>query len=79
MAKQIHNEVNNRKAYKPKGERMKWQKKITKKQLRHIKETTDNGTLREFKANREHHRNREQGRDLCYECRIIAIRLKLEI
>lgn len=60
--------------------RKPWQKRITKKQLAHIKETTDNGLLREFKANREGHQMALQGGypEPCWECKDIAVRLKLE-
>jgi hypothetical protein len=59
---------------------MKWQKKLTKKQLRHIKETTDGGLLREFKRNREaHNKEKAAGKsEPCWECRTIARRLGLE-
>ena len=59
---------------------MKWQKKLTKKQLKHIKETTDGGLLREFKSNREFHKKEKAAGkgELCFECRTIARRLGLE-
>jgi hypothetical protein len=59
---------------------MKWQNKITKKQLKHIKETTDTGTLAQFIFNREWHRERmaEGEREPCFECREIALRLGIE-
>lgn len=58
-----------------------WKSKLSKAQLRHIKETTDNCLLREFKANRATHwkwllaGNIE---DPCIECRLIALRLRIE-
>ncbi len=55
---------------------MKWQKKLTKKELQHVKETTQSCTLRSFRANRE-----EQIRDniTCFECEHIARKLGIEI
>lgn len=46
----------------------------------HIKETTNNGLLCEFKQNREwHNKEKEEGkREPCFECRFIAIKLGLE-
>lgn len=57
-----------------------WKAKLTKKELAHIRETTDGGLLREFKRNREGHRKeRAEGkREPCFECRHIALKLKLE-
>lgn len=59
---------------------MNWKKKITKKQLKHIRETTDRCTLAEFKSNRAFHwKERIAGRgESCYECRMIALRLGIE-
>ena len=59
---------------------MKWQNKLTKKELKHIKDTTDSNTLLSFKANREHQlRLKEKdGREPCWECRFIAEKLGLE-
>ena len=55
---------------------MKWQKKLTKKELSHIKETT-NGTLGSFKRNRESHlvELAQTGKEPCFECRTIARKL----
>ena len=63
-----------------KRKKIPWQKRITKKQLAHIKETTDNGLLWEFKANREaHQKERERGAmEPCWICRDIAVRLGIE-
>jgi hypothetical protein len=57
-----------------------WKGKLTKKELAHIKETTDNGLLREFKANRAKHQEwKAKGeREACWECRFIAKKLGLE-
>jgi hypothetical protein len=60
------------------GRIMRWQKRITKKQLKHIRETTTNGTLREFKENREFHHKESPSREMCWDCRKIALRLKIE-
>lgn len=62
---------------------MKWKKKLTKKELKHIKETTNGGTLAEFKRNREWQVRPDQefGKEpdeMCFECRSIARKLGLE-
>lgn len=65
---------------------MKWQKKLTKAQLRHVRETTSRGTLSEFMANRDQQladmKERETPDHMCaetlhgcWECREIAKRL----
>ena len=57
----------------------KWQRKLTKKEIKHIKETTDRGTLIEFKRNHiQHEIWREEfpeNSDPCRECREIAKKL----
>lgn len=57
-----------------------WKSKLSKAQLKHIRETTDGCLLREFKANRTFHwKERLAGKhDPCIECRLIALRLGLE-
>ncbi len=57
-----------------------WKKKLTKKELRHIAETTDNCLLREFTENRRwHNKEKADGRDdPCLECRHIAVKLGIE-
>ena len=59
---------------------MRWQKKLTKKELQHVKETTFGGTLGSFKRNREGHRAEvAAGKpEPCFECRAIAIKLGIE-
>ena len=62
---------------------MKWQKKLTRAELRHLAETCPDGqspTLRALKANREFHRKCvEKGeRDPCIQCAHIARKLGLE-
>jgi len=59
---------------------MKWQKKLNKGELKHIKETTDAPTLSAFKSNREHHHEmkKKDGIEPCYDCRHIAVKLGLE-
>jgi hypothetical protein len=58
---------------------MKWQNKLNKKELKHIKETTTNSTLAQFKFNREHQKKHTtNGIEACWECRAIAIKLGLE-
>lgn len=55
-----------------------WKSKLTKKQLLHIKETTDGCTLGEFERNREFHKkSREKtGEEPCWICFDIEQRLK---
>ena len=59
-----------------------WKAKLTKKELKHIAETTNGGLLREFKANRAKQRTWDTGvtfgAEPCWECRIIARKLGLE-
>lgn len=57
-----------------------WKRKLSKAQLKHIKETTSNCLLREFKANRAAHWKQalEGKAEQCWECRMIALRLGLE-
>lgn len=54
---------------------MKFQKKLTKKELQHLKETTTRGTLTEFRRNREH--QQKEGIK-CFDCRRIALKLGVE-
>lgn len=57
----------------------KWQKPLKKSEIQHIKESTDSGTLAQFKRNREFHLKRIAAgeADPCIECRMIAIKLGL--
>ena len=58
-----------------------WKSKLSKVQLQHVRETTDNGLLREFKANRAAHWKWMLAGNIgdpCIECRLIALRLGLE-
>ena len=57
-----------------------WKGKLTKKELAHIAETTDNCLLREFKANRTQHLawKEDDGKEPCFDCRHIAVKLGLE-
>lgn len=54
---------------------MKWQKKLTKKELKHIKETTSDGTLRAIKTNRL---GQTENNITCHDCDIIARKLGLK-
>jgi hypothetical protein len=56
---------------------MKWQKKLTKKQIQHINQTTSCGSLREFRRNREYQisERKKGGLEPCFECKAIAFRL----
>lgn len=57
---------------------MKWQKKLTKKELQHIKETTQRGTLAEFRRNyASQEKHRTQDYEPCYECWLMAKKLGL--
>lgn len=49
----------------------KWKQKLTKAQLKHLKETTERSTLAEFKRNRE---AQVENNFLCVECAEIARR-----
>jgi len=54
---------------------MNWKKKLTKAELKHIKETTQRGTKAEFLRNRA---AQITDRLTCYECRTIARKLAKE-
>ena len=53
---------------------MKWQNKLTKKELKHVKEWCD-GTLRGLRNARTH---QNATGEKCYECQKIAKKLGLE-
>ena len=57
---------------------MRWQKKLTKKQLRHLKEM-EIATLAVFRATREHQKRysaeHPDAPEPCWECRMIESRL----
>jgi len=55
---------------------MKWQKKLTKAELKHVKDSTVNCTLKGLKRNREF--QKRQTPDACYECKAIASKLGIE-
>lgn len=59
---------------------MNWKKKLTKAELKHIQETTQRGTLKEFKRNREAQRaiGGPCFLEPCYDCRRIARKLGIE-
>ena len=60
---------------------MRWQKKLTKKEMKHVKESMDHRpTLTGIINNRAHQKEMkgEGGIEPCYECRSIAIKLGLE-
>jgi hypothetical protein len=63
------------------GKNMKWQKKLTKKELAHVKEWAG-GTLAGLKRTREFHRAdlaaHPDGPEPCWDCKIIARKLGLE-
>jgi hypothetical protein len=58
------------------SDNMKWQKKLNKKEMKHLKDTHEGTpTLKAFKATREWHlKNRVD----CIECRHIALKLGIE-
>ena len=57
----------------------KWQKNLTAKEIRHINETTNGGTLKSFKQNVAiQEKWRKEGEsEPCFECKHIAIKLGL--
>lgn len=57
-----------------------WKGKLTKAELQHVKDTTQNCTLTEFKGNREHHKAiaTKATPEPCWGCRMIAKKLGLE-
>ena len=59
---------------------MIWKDKLTKDEFQHIRETTDNGLLREFKENRKKHWEWMSKGDVetCFICRTIALKLGIE-
>lgn len=59
-----------------KKKKNKWQNKVTKKQIKHIRETTDRCTLSELISNIR--RQRTSG-IRCWECEEIVHRLGLDI
>jgi hypothetical protein len=71
--------ANNKTEGRMKIKKAKWQRKLTVKQIKHIKETTDSGTLSQLKFNLAHHaKARAEGkREPCWECKEIARTLGL--
>ena len=58
---------------------MKWQKKLTKKEIQHFRYATDGvATLEAFMESREKQRNMDMGKEVCWECRSIALKLGME-
>jgi len=59
---------------------MNWKKKLVKAELKHIKDTTERGTLTEFLRNRAAQVKEEETGGLCqcYICRHIAQKLGKE-
>ena len=60
----------------------KWQRRLLKRDIRHIRDTTTNGTLSQFKANLEWQRRRDKENGdpvgykmTCMECHGIALKL----
>ena len=58
----------------------KWQIKLKKSEINHIKETTDSSTLVQFKRNREFHNKAKEkdGHEPCFDCRMIAQKIGIE-
>ena len=60
---------------------MKWQKKLTKKELAHVKEWCG-GTLASFKRNRKEQHEQEAEHPIsfmpCFDCKMIARKLGIE-
>jgi hypothetical protein len=58
---------------------MKWQEKLTKEELKHVRDYCRYGanpSVKEFKSLRL--RQKERNNDACFLCRSIAIKLGLE-
>lgn len=60
----------------------KWQRKLLKVDVKHIRDTTDSGTLAQFKSNLDWQRKRDEENDnpqgdqmTCMECNHIANKL----
>ena len=51
----------------------KWKKNLTAKEIKHIKETTDTGTLAQVKTNLAF---QAKEKITCWDCRAIAAKLK---
>lgn len=60
---------------------MRWQDKLTKEELKHVKEVTDNGLLGQFKAVAAVHKKwRDQGlSEPCFTCKHISYKLGLPV
>ena len=54
---------------------MKWQKKLTKKEMTHLKKDAGCDTLAQFRENRDGQRLLDPTKEVCFECRRIAIKL----
>jgi len=59
---------------------MKWQEKLTKKELKHLGQEALSHTLADFRKVRAAQTNLrgKDGREPCFECRHIALKLGLE-
>lgn len=53
-----------------------WKSKLTKKELQHVKDTTSNCLLSQFRINIE---GQKGGGIVCFECRSIARKLGIEV
>lgn len=56
---------------------MKWQSKLTKAELKHLK-AADCKTLQHIKDTRAWQKNLDPDREVCWDCRSIAIKLGIE-
>ncbi len=65
--------------------RPKWMKELTKGEIAHIRETTDTGTLAQFKINAAAQKEMREKNDSdpriepCWECKAIARKLHLPV
>ena len=57
---------------------MRWQDKLTKKELQHVRVDAGCRTLADIKTNREGQKKLDPTKEVCWECRHIAIKLGIE-
>ena len=57
---------------------MKWQKKLNKKEMTHLKDDAGCHTLAQFRETRERQRKLDPSKEVCFDCRSIALKLGME-
>jgi hypothetical protein len=57
---------------------MNWQKKLNKTELHHVHNDAGCKTLDDFRQNRIGQKELDPTKEVCYQCRHIAIKLGLE-